>query len=162
MPLCASVYMCLVITCWERADLLFLVCGALLWVFHFPIGILGQVGYLIVSIPDLCTLTYLKPWLTLECPSKTVIRLHGYSVWSESSMGAHDIWYILPNYRYDSVSPAYRGGSRSSGKGIHMYKGVLVRFADFISFCLDSRPRGRGFEPHRLTALWSLSKTHLP
>ena len=30
----------------------------LLWVFHFPIGILGQVWYLIVSIPDLCTLTY--------------------------------------------------------------------------------------------------------
>ena len=25
----------------------------------FPIGILGQVWYLIVSIPDLCTLTYL-------------------------------------------------------------------------------------------------------
>ena len=31
---------------------------ALLWVCHFPIGILGQVWYLIVSIPDLCTLTY--------------------------------------------------------------------------------------------------------
>ena len=30
----------------------------LLWVCHFPIGILGQVCYLIVSIPDLCTLTY--------------------------------------------------------------------------------------------------------
>ena len=29
-----------------------------LWVCHFPIGILGQVWYLIVSIPDLCTLTY--------------------------------------------------------------------------------------------------------
>ena len=27
MPLCASVYMCLVITCWERAGLLALVCG---------------------------------------------------------------------------------------------------------------------------------------
>ena len=25
---------------------------------HFPIGILGQVWYLIVSIPDLCPLTY--------------------------------------------------------------------------------------------------------
>ena len=25
---------------------------------HFPIGILGQVWYLIVSIPDLCTITY--------------------------------------------------------------------------------------------------------
>ena len=30
----------------------------LLWVCHFPIGILGQVWYLIVSIPDLCSLTY--------------------------------------------------------------------------------------------------------
>ena len=29
-----------------------------LWVCHFPIGILGQVWYLIVSIPDLCNLTY--------------------------------------------------------------------------------------------------------
>ena len=30
----------------------------LLWVCHFPIGILGQVWYLIVSFPDLCNLTY--------------------------------------------------------------------------------------------------------
>ena len=49
--------MCFVVTCWERADLLALVCGVLLWVYHFPIGILGQVWYLIVSNPDLCTLT---------------------------------------------------------------------------------------------------------
>ena len=27
MPLCTSVYMCFVVTCWERADLLALVCG---------------------------------------------------------------------------------------------------------------------------------------
>ena len=27
MHLCASVYLCLVVTCWERADLLALVCG---------------------------------------------------------------------------------------------------------------------------------------
>ena len=33
----------------------------LLWVCHFPIGILGQVWYLIVSIPDLCTITYFYP-----------------------------------------------------------------------------------------------------
>ena len=58
MPLCASVYMCLVVTCWERADLLALVCGILLLVCHFPIGILVQVWYLIVLILDLCTLTY--------------------------------------------------------------------------------------------------------
>ena len=28
MSLCTSVYMCFVVTCWERADLLALVCGA--------------------------------------------------------------------------------------------------------------------------------------
>ena len=58
MLLCASFYMYLVVTCWERADLLALVCGVQLCVCHFPIGILGQVCYLIVSIPDLCTLTF--------------------------------------------------------------------------------------------------------
>ena len=41
MSLCASVYMCFVVTYWERADLLALVCGVLLRVCHFPIGILG-------------------------------------------------------------------------------------------------------------------------
>ena len=32
--------------------------NVLLLVCHLPIGIQGQVGYLIVSIPDICTLTY--------------------------------------------------------------------------------------------------------
>ena len=45
MPLCASVYMYFGVTCWERADLLALVCGVKLRVYHFPIGILGQVWY---------------------------------------------------------------------------------------------------------------------
>ena len=27
MPLCASVYVCFMVTCWKRADLLALVCG---------------------------------------------------------------------------------------------------------------------------------------
>ena len=35
-----SIYCCLVVTCWERADLLDLVCDVLLWVCYFPIGIL--------------------------------------------------------------------------------------------------------------------------
>ena len=66
MLLYASVYMCLVVTCWERADLLTLVCGVLLLLFYFPIGILGQVWYLIVSIPDLCTLTFLRYYLQVS------------------------------------------------------------------------------------------------
>ena len=35
MPLCASVYMCFV--CWERADLLALVCGVYCEIVSFPL-----------------------------------------------------------------------------------------------------------------------------
>ena len=65
MPLCASVYMYLVVTCLERADLFapFVVSNCEL---YFPIGILGLVWYLIVSIPDLCTLIYLDH-MTFQC-----------------------------------------------------------------------------------------------
>ena len=58
--LCTSVYWCLVVTCWEMADLLALVCDVELWSCHFHICILRQVWCLIVSIPDLCPLSYLK------------------------------------------------------------------------------------------------------
>ena len=67
MLLCASVHLCLVVTFWERADLLALVCGVLLLVIHFPIGIQGQVWYLIVSIPGLPTLTYFVPLKQHKC-----------------------------------------------------------------------------------------------
>ena len=53
-------FLCLVVICWERTDLFALVCGVLLCVCHFPIGILGQVWRWIVSIPDLCTQTYFE------------------------------------------------------------------------------------------------------
>ena len=57
MSLCASVYMCFVVTCWGRADLLALVCGVYCEFVTFPL-VSWVVWYLIVSIPDLCTLTY--------------------------------------------------------------------------------------------------------
>ena len=47
----------------------FYFCGLI----KFPIGILGQVWYLIVSIPDLCTLTNFNQTLTLSAPSKIKI-----------------------------------------------------------------------------------------
>ena len=56
-----SVRVCLYVLCghllgkgWPLGSRLW----CLLWVCNFPIGILGQVWYLIVSIPDLCTFTY--------------------------------------------------------------------------------------------------------
>ena len=55
----ASIHCCIVVTCWVRADPLALVCDVkLCFFFNFPCGILGQVSYLIVSIPDLFHLSY--------------------------------------------------------------------------------------------------------
>ena len=52
------VHCCLMVTCWERADLLALVGDVYCIFVTFPCGILGQVWYLIVSFPDLCRLSY--------------------------------------------------------------------------------------------------------
>ena len=66
MLMYASFYCCLVVTCWERTDLLALVCDVLLWVRYFPIGMLGQVWYFILLIPDICLFCTL---LEISCRS---------------------------------------------------------------------------------------------
>ena len=61
-----SVPCSLVITCWEWADLLALVCVMFSCVFvTFHDGVSGQVWYLIVSIPDLCLLLYFQTYSSL-------------------------------------------------------------------------------------------------
>ena len=57
----ASVHCCLVVTCWEKADLLFVMFNCVF--VTFPCGILGQVWYLIVLIPELCHISYLAQHL---------------------------------------------------------------------------------------------------
>ena len=57
----ASVHCCLVVACWERADLLTLVGDVYCIFVTFPCDILGQVWYFIVSFPDRCRLSYFNP-----------------------------------------------------------------------------------------------------
>ena len=54
----ATVHCCLVVTCWERADLLFVMFNCAF--VPFPCGTLGQVWHLIVLIAGLCRLSYFK------------------------------------------------------------------------------------------------------
>ena len=112
---CTSVCWCLVFTCWERADLLDPVCDVLLWHCYFPIGILGQVCCVIVSIPDLCPLSYLD--------RQTDTQINAIDTHKDIIL----IWGCLTYV--DSVP--HRPMWERSGR------------------VLDSRPRGRGFEPHR-------------
>ena len=63
-----------VVTCCEMADLLALFCLLFSCVFvTFPYGTLGQVWYLIVSIPDLCLLPCFvyNTQATSECSDQT-------------------------------------------------------------------------------------------
>ena len=55
-----SVPCSLVITCWEKVDLLAFLCVVFFVFWHFPYGVLRQVRYLIVSIPDLCLPLYFE------------------------------------------------------------------------------------------------------
>ena len=55
---CISRLFFAVVTCWERADLLALVCDVYCVFVTFPFGVLGKGRYLIVSIPHLCRLSY--------------------------------------------------------------------------------------------------------
>ena len=58
-PVVLSVHCSLVVTCWERTNLLALLYVTFSCVFVTePCGVLGQVWYLIVSIPDICLLHY--------------------------------------------------------------------------------------------------------
>ena len=53
-----SVHCCLVVTCWERDYLLALLYMMFSTFLSLSHDVLGQVWYLIISIPDLCLLTY--------------------------------------------------------------------------------------------------------
>ena len=66
-----SVHCSLVVTCWERASLLALMCVFYCVLVTFPRGVLGQVWYLIVPNSNLCLLTYFVlpfDFLIMVCP----------------------------------------------------------------------------------------------
>ena len=61
LSLCASVYMCFVVTCWERADLLALICGVCCEFVTFPLVSWVRCGtwlYRFLIFAPLLTLTF--------------------------------------------------------------------------------------------------------
>ena len=62
-----SAHCCLVVTSWERVDLLGVVGDVYCIFVSFPCGIMGQVWYLVVSFPDLCRLSYFQVTLDAYC-----------------------------------------------------------------------------------------------
>ena len=60
------------------------------WVCYFPIGILGQVWYLIVSIPDLCTLTYFK-----NVHLYFFFKNHNFGQPTQTNQSLHKVWMYM-------------------------------------------------------------------
>ena len=64
MSLCASVYMCFVVTCWERADLLALVCSVYCEFVTFPL--VSQCHLPLVSREESYCSDFTKWWSSLS------------------------------------------------------------------------------------------------
>ena len=93
----------------------------LLWVCHFPIGILGQVWYLILSIPDLCTLTYFD---TKLC---RLMRQKQCAYWREKKTRKEKHWR-----RYKDLQRRAQNTSRQTEK---------TYLQKVVSEDLDKNPR---------------------
>ena len=92
-----SVHCSLVVTCWERANLLVLLYVMFSCIFvTFPCGVLGQVWYFIVLISDPCLLIYLselKIWTQRSVESNRIMEL---LIMSEFRiLGSDFLWKIM-------------------------------------------------------------------
>ena len=100
-----SVSCSLVITCWERADLLTLLSVLFPCIFvTFPSGVLVKVGYLIVLIPDLWvfSLLLIEYWCTCSIKSWTLWKWSIYRTPVKDDVDSYRcgtkcwrIWYYL-------------------------------------------------------------------
>ena len=89
MSLCASVYMCFVVTCWERADLLALICGVYCEFVTFPL--VSRVGwstwlYQFLIIAPLLTLRPVPCPFTISWNKHTQLHSETYN-WASA-------WYF--------------------------------------------------------------------
>ena len=81
-----------VITCWERTDLLVLLCVMFPCVFGtFPYGVSGQVWYLIISTPDLCLPLYFLRF----CSSQTIYSVLLNNIKDENKSALLIYMYIV-------------------------------------------------------------------
>ena len=79
--------MCFVVTCWERADLLALVCGVFCEFVTFPLVSWVRFWDLIVSIPDLCTITYFYGCYGNKNGHQNRLKIGKWPFWSKFETG---------------------------------------------------------------------------
>ena len=88
-----SVHYSFVVTCWERVNLLALLCVIFVVFLSLSLsyGVLGQVWYLIVSIPDLCLLTYFYIFAIsteISCAGPNILFIRDLKSYKYTNSGA--------------------------------------------------------------------------
>ena len=132
MSLCASVYMCFVVTCWERADLLALVCGAYS----------ESVTFLLVSWVRCGTWLY---WFLIFAPLLTFIRI----IWQRTKC-LSTLTYLARKRKSFFRSKA--GGIRMGFKQIFRGGGALYKYG--VKSAVSSAGSATSFKIiERITAL---------
>ena len=106
--LCASVYMCFVVTCWERADLLALVCGVFCEFVTFPLVSWVRCGtwlyrFLIFATLLFCNVTTCNKQSALSFP-KTALSI--FHIWRAITEGDNNVKrvYCPPGLRIQNIS----------------------------------------------------------
>ena len=110
--LCASVYMCFVVTCWERADLLALVCGVFCEFVTFPLVSWVRCGtwlYRFLIFAPLLTyvITVFKSLpnsfscVVVKCSFGSLLALTLWKCsYSDCKVGCSLSWVVLIIFRY--------------------------------------------------------------
>ena len=131
--------LCIGIVALNQLEFLALVCGVQLWVCHFPIGILGQVWYLIVSIPDLCTLTYFSDripctfrciYYLVHCQETAIYHVGRHSAMLETLSKKHSVtstqchWRLYTFVNFNSQTPTLFDSLSEGGVSFTLYQRV--------------------------------------
>ena len=96
--LCASVYMCFVVTCWERADLLALVCGVFCEFVTFPLVSWVRCGtwlYRFLIFAPLLTLLLFQAY-----ESESVLFWNIYCTYDRIMEDQYDFSYVLHKWNW--------------------------------------------------------------
>ena len=143
MSLCASVYMCFVVTCWERADLLALVCGVFCEFVTFPLVSWVRCGTwlyrFLIFAPLLTSIrSYSSPKLTVtlmsNCFAKSSISIRvcfpfGYArIHAETTLVFTTVCRVVTGYftRHRAVVARIRVTAWTDTARIHMIIVIVI------------------------------------
>ena len=93
--LCASVYMCFVVTCWERADLLALVCCVFCEFVTFPLVSWVRCGTWLYRFLIFAPLLTYKYWYLLSLKFHENVEQRGAAVTFEHYVGHHPVHVLI-------------------------------------------------------------------